>query len=76
MGRQCGNDARKARVICPFYRRFGQDGRTIVCDGLIERNEICMHFQTREDFDTYLEYACNQYSYALRCPIAGMLADE
>lgn len=71
--RQHGNDKRKAKIICPFYHRFAQDGRTIVCEGPEEKNELCMHFKRREDMDTFLECACNRYDYAKRCPIADML---
>lgn len=73
MEKQHGNDNRKAKIICPFYHRFAQDGRTIVCEGPDSRQELCMHFRRREDMDEHLECACNQYSYADNCPIADMM---
>lgn len=71
--KQCGNDARKAKIICPFYHRFTQDGRTIVCEGMDDDKELCLKFRRKEDLNEHLESVCNRYDYAKRCPIADLL---
>lgn len=73
MGRQCGNDNRKALIVCPFYHRFFPNGNTIVCEGMEDSSELCMSFPRREDMDRHLQCACNSYDFELRCPIAKIL---
>ncbi len=70
---QYGNDKHAANVICPFYHRFATDGKTIVCEGMGDSQELCMHFSRREDMNAYMEGACKTHGYEEKCCIARLL---
>lgn len=71
--KHCGNEACKARIICPYFQRFTGDGRMIVCEGIIERAETCTAFRHRAELEQHLRLYCNTYGYG-DCPVARTIA--
>lgn len=69
MEKNGGNDAMRARVICPFYHRHAKQKRAIVCEGLMPETETAMIFDSREQMERYSQKRCETYAYD-RCLMA------
>lgn len=68
------NDSRAARVICPFFVRYG-GGLEILCEGLTDGVLTAMHFPTQRACKQWTANYCNCYSYGA-CPLAAILTQK
>lgn len=60
-----------ALVVCPYYLR--ENERFIVCEGLMERVEMSLHFDDQARKIAYQRNTCCTWGYAKRCPNAAAL---
>ena len=64
------NIAVNARVVCPFFKRVGDNGRTVICEGLARGSDIANCFRGSKQFDQWIEEVCGSLKYADRCLLA------
>ena len=70
-----GNVPQRARIICPYFKRFMDERRAIVCEGAAIGAETAMMFRSRRDMEIYSEKVCETFRYG-HCPVARMLSEK
>ena len=70
-----GNIPQKARIVCPYFKRFTEERRVIICEGCVKGTESAMVFRTKRDMENYSARMCETYRYG-HCPIARVVAEK
>lgn len=68
-----------AKIICPFFLRFGGNkvgnGR-LICEGLIPGSETCSCFSSGKDCDAWVQGVCASYEYGTLCQVASTILNR
>ena len=70
------NMTQNARIICPYFLRLGNNGRSVMCEGLAPGSEIMNCFRGSKKFDKWVHGACETLQYADHCPLARAVGEK
>jgi len=64
------NVAEYAFIICPYFLRFTEDRRSVVCEGLVPGAVAENRFPNKRDMKDWVLGVCETHGYEKHCLLA------